>query len=356
MKIISSSLIFCVIFFIIPFFSIGAQSFSMYHHFHVDNEVFPVLALFNSAFAPENLSQEFSLDFKWERGYQVNYWHYYLGIVFIEEQQVKIPGSTLLFLEEYLYETGHTHESYPVSLKEFSQSVEGFAVGGQIFSSEKWGLDVVTGLKYLQGQEIIKRNYRGQISYHEDTYHLLVENTQVNSHMVRESKILEDTMCSQGFSLDVALSWKPVEDLLVFLTGENFYSHIRWKDVLTIKGTYGTNNLHLDEEGYFFYVPIFQPGSSWTYEQYHTSLCPEYVLALQYKDRVELGVYHRQVLYPYVSFLILSDPIQVRAGLFKEMFMVSGEYRGLTWEFKSPNFNLEKSTTIIGRLGWTFNF
>lgn len=334
---------------------LGAQGGAYYAHYDylLFNEVFPVWALQDFFFVPNTLTEDFLLDRKVETGWRLEGESYYLGIIFIEEQQIFIPSSTLIFLEDYFVRKDLRQEVYPARYYEMNQFLSGFVVGRDLYSCEERGLYIGGGVKYLQGDELIWRDYTGFMT-HEN--HLSLERASAYSSVAKQSQIVEDRMEARGWSLDVNLSLDLFQHFQLQFTGENLYSRIHWQDVFTVRGSYNTENLRMDESGYFFYVPIFEPGSYWTYATYYSSLIKEYHLSLGYQDWIELGVIHRLSPYPYLRVRLLSGSFNLWAGLLGDLYTVSGEYQGLTWDLASESLQIEESTALVARLGWRFSF
>lgn len=331
-------------------------SFYQYNHLFMDNTVFSIPALYYSVFEPLTLDTDLFLDQKIERGYLLEGEDYYFGIAFIEEKRLEIGASTLLFVEEYLHSTEHSQDRFPIGLQEQSQSLGAFLVGGELWSHERFNLGLQGGLKLLQGQKFVSRSYEGMVTYDFYAHHLVMDRISSYSQVPKGSQIVEDKMEARGYSFDFSLSFEPAKHFLIQLSGENIYSQIQWKDVFTIKGEYDSQNLKVDEKGFFFYIPIFKPGSSWEYETYYTSLTPEWDLSLEYRDIVELGVFHRHRAYPYFSLRFLARPVHVRAGLFGDLFSLALERKGLRAEVMMDSLSLGEATSIVGRIGWRRSF
>lgn len=351
------TLFFIILLLCLSFSTVGAEvSLYQYNHLFLENNVFSVPALYEHIFAPLTLDEDLFFHKKIELGFRLEGERYYLGYAFIEEETLEIKASTLQFVDEFLYSREYSQDLFPILLKEMTQSLNAFFVGGEVLSSDTYSMGLTIGMKYLQGEDFTSNRYEGFVICESQSHYLMMDRISSYSRVPKVSQIIDDRMKARGYSLDASLYWYPLEDLKIQLLGENVYSSILWNDVFTIREEYKSKNLTISDKGFFFYIPIFKPGTLWEYDTYYTSLTPEFQLSLAYRDSIELGVFHHQLTYPYFSLRLLPEPVYLRVGLFGDLFSLALGHRGFRVELMTDSFSLTESTSIIGHLGWRHSF
>ncbi|MFW6035936.1 MAG: hypothetical protein ACOCRZ_06750 [Halothermotrichaceae bacterium] len=146
---------------------------------------------------------------------------------------------------------------HDINIQRIKQEYQGFMVKKDIYSSDKFGFEI-TG-KLVNGQNIDMRYYQGMMSIANTELVFKGKNQEIYSSIAEQTTMHDVDFHSRGYSLGCNMDYRINEDLKLSFNGENIISQINWYDVYVMNGTFNSDNIIVNDDGYLEYSSFIKP-------------------------------------------------------------------------------------------------
>ncbi len=253
--------------------------FSCEQEYLFDSNVYSAFRLLENNFTPLCSDLDGELNLNIEKRYLFRYKSIWMGYLEAEEQQLALNSDTVALLSKPIATDGPGLKKYNVNLKNMEQKVTGIYFGGNVWENSKRNLSLRLYGKLLNGLELNNREYLGEVIEDDGKLKMTGSRMVIFSEIGKNLTVQDITTYSTGYSTGIDLKWRVNNKAELLLNIDNLYSRIYWYNVYTEGGNYQTDNIIINEDGYFEYATTYQ--GAYDFKDYVTTLTPEYELSFE---------------------------------------------------------------------------
>ncbi len=272
---------------------------------------------------------------------------YLLGYIKETEEWVQTTDEAVNFALAAGTEEQKKQTTYQLELESWSQQLEGLVWGAEILAAEEEAESFLATGKLLVGRELTQERWRGEITNQEGDLYFSGVKDGIYSNLNQVNTLQDINFSAWGYSFGCRGKKKLDSGWLLEAQGENIHSWIKWNNVYTRVMDYENYSLS-DEQASI-------GNGYYGYQDYVTKLIPKYKVALT-KEWIELGLDYRSQFYPYINYQLLTEPVELTTGLYREFVSLKFKYKGLQVAFQTKDLDLSASSGLAGTFGFEVKF